>query len=58
MPVFLQYVSYASPVRYYMEISLGIFLKGVGLDVLWPKFLLLLIFGAVVFLLGLHRLKF
>jgi ABC-2 type transport system permease protein len=58
MPVSLQYVSYASPVRYYMEISLGIFLKGVGLDVLWPKFLLLFIFGAVIFLLSLRKLKF
>lgn len=36
MPQFLQYLSLLSPVRYYMEISLGIFLKGVGWDILWP----------------------
>jgi len=57
MPAALQYVSYASPVRYYMEISLGIFLKGVGLNILWPKFLFLLIFGALILLLSLRRLK-
>ncbi len=53
----LQVISHASPVRYYMEITLGIFLKGVGFAVLWPKFLILLIFGAVVFWLGLRRLN-
>jgi ABC-2 type transport system permease protein len=37
----MQWLSYASPVRYYMEIALGILLKGVGLEVLWPQFLAL-----------------
>ncbi|HEY3328007.1 MAG TPA: ABC transporter permease [Novimethylophilus sp.] len=57
MPQFLQYLSLLSPVRYYMEISLGIFLKGVGLDILWPKFAMLFLFGATLFLWSLVRLR-
>ncbi len=57
MPLALQYVSYLSPVRYYMEIALGIFLKGIGLDILWPKILIIFIFGLVIFPLSLWRLR-
>ena len=57
MPQFLQYLSLLSPVRYYMEISLGIFLKGVGLDILWPKFAMLFLFGAMLFSWSLVRLR-
>ncbi|MGH9163322.1 MAG: ABC transporter permease [Vicinamibacteraceae bacterium] len=37
MPAAIQKVTYAIPLRYYLEIVRGIFLKGVGLDVLWPQ---------------------
>ncbi|MBI5468018.1 MAG: ABC transporter permease [Deltaproteobacteria bacterium] len=57
MPLALQYLSYLSPVRYYMEIALGIFLKGIGLGILWPKLLAIFLFGAVIFPLSLLRLK-
>ncbi|MCI0529455.1 MAG: ABC transporter permease, partial [Nitrospira sp.] len=57
MPLALQYLSYLSPVRYYMEIALGIFLKGIGLRILWPKFTVLFAFGVVIFPLSLYRLK-
>lgn len=36
MPVFLQFVSRIVPARYFVSISRGLFLKGVGLEVLWP----------------------
>ncbi|CAG9183957.1 ABC transporter permease [Cupriavidus pinatubonensis] len=36
-PAVIQWLSLFSPVRYYMEIALGILLKGVGIDVLWPQ---------------------
>lgn len=39
MPPFLQWLTYLSPLRYYVEATLGIFLKGVGVDVLWPQML-------------------
>ena len=37
MPLAVQYLTYLNPLRYFMEIVRGIFLKGVGLSVLWPQ---------------------
>lgn len=44
-PALIQWLSTLSPVRYYMQIALGILLKGVGLDVLWPQFAALAVTG-------------
>jgi ABC-2 type transport system permease protein len=49
MPLFLQIVSYIVPSRYFVTISKGIYLKGIGLAILWPQVLILLGF-AVLFL--------
>src|SRR5574338_130734 len=38
MPRPMQWLSHLSPVRHYMEIALGILMKGVGIEVLWPEF--------------------
>jgi ABC-2 type transport system permease protein len=48
-PALMRALSYLSPVRYYMEIGLGILMKGVGLEVLWPQFAAL---AATAVLLG------
>jgi len=37
MPQWLQYLTYANPLRYFLEVLRGVYLKGVGLDVLWPN---------------------
>jgi ABC-2 type transport system permease protein len=37
MPRAIQLVTYAIPLRYYAEIIRGVFLRGSGLDVLWPQ---------------------
>ncbi len=37
MPPVLQAISYLIPARYFVTITRGIFLKGVGLEVLWPQ---------------------
>jgi ABC-2 type transport system permease protein len=34
--------------RYFMEITRGLFLKGVGLEVLWPQTLALALLGAAI----------
>lgn len=52
MPPALQWLSYLSPVRYYMDITLGIFLKGVGLEVLWPQALALAVIGLSIFIIS------
>ena len=48
MPIAVQYVTYANPLRYFLVIIRGIFLKGNGPAVLWPQMLGLLILGAAV----------
>lgn len=49
MPVFLQRLSLLSPLRYYMEVIVGIFLKGNGLVALWPQTLVLAGMGIGLF---------
>ena len=56
MPLAVQYLTYLNPVRYFMEIVRGIFLKGIGLDVLWPQVMALLVLGTA--LVGLSVLRF
>jgi len=52
MPTVMQYLTYLNPLRYYLEILRGIFLKGVGLNILWPQLLALLIIGVSVITLS------
>ena len=56
MPLAVQYLTYLNPVRYFMEIVRGIFLKGIGLAVLWPQIMALLLLGTA--LVGLSVLRF
>ncbi len=37
MPMWLQDVTYLSPLRYFLVVLRGIYLKGVGIDILWPQ---------------------
>lgn len=57
MPVALQWLTYLSPLRYYVEATLGIFLKGVGLEILWPQALALTVFGLALMSIGTLRLR-
>ena len=52
MPLLMQWLTYLSPLRYYVTILLGIFLKGVGLEVLWPQMLALAVYGLAVLALS------
>ncbi|MBN1546261.1 MAG: ABC transporter permease [Syntrophaceae bacterium] len=49
MPEFVQWLTYGNPMRYFLVIIRGIFLKGVGLGVLWPQYVALLLLGMAVF---------
>ena len=55
MPVAVQYLTYLNPLRYFMEIVRGVFIKGVGVTVLWPQMLVLTVFGATVLTLSALR---
>lgn len=48
MPTVVQYITYFDPLRYYLIIIRGIFLKGVGIRILWPQILALLVMGVAV----------
>jgi ABC-2 type transport system permease protein len=48
MPEPVQYLTYLNPVRYFIEIVRGIFLKGSGISTLWPQMLALLVFGLAI----------
>ncbi len=55
MPRIIQYVTYLIPLRYFLVIVRGIFLKGIGLDLLWPQAAALTVWGAVVLSLAVMR---
>jgi len=55
MPVAVQYLTYLNPVRYFMEIVRGIFLKGAGISVLWPQMLVLAVYGTIILSLSVIR---
>jgi ABC-2 type transport system permease protein len=47
MPVVVRAVTFLVPARWFVAVTRGIFLKGVGLEVLWPDALAMLVFAAV-----------
>ncbi|MFH2012992.1 MAG: ABC transporter permease [Pseudomonadota bacterium] len=49
MPLVVQWMTYLNPLRYFLVIIRGVFLKGVGIDVLWPQFTAMAIIGFIVF---------
>ena len=55
MPDVVQPVTYLVPLRYFLIILRGIFLKGVGLETLWPHAAALLAWGTVVLTLATLR---
>jgi ABC-2 type transport system permease protein len=55
MPEAVQYLTYLNPLRYFMEIVRGIFLKGTGMSVLWPQMLALAVYGVAVMTLSAMR---
>jgi ABC-2 type transport system permease protein len=57
MPVGVRLVSYFFPGRYFVTAIRGIYLKGVGLSVLWPQALLLLCFSAGIVWLSASRFQ-
>jgi ABC-2 type transport system permease protein len=55
MPWAIQWLTTIIPLRYFLVIVRGIFLKGVGWDVLWPQFAALATWGAAVLTLAAAR---
>jgi ABC-2 type transport system permease protein len=55
MPRVIQLFTYLIPLRYFLVIVRGIFLKGVGLDLLWPQAAALAAWGSIVLALAVSR---
>ena len=55
MPEIIQWLSFADPLRYFLVIIRGIFLKGIGLDLLWTQFAALLVIGVIVMTFAVKR---
>jgi ABC-2 type transport system permease protein len=57
MPEVIQYFTYLIPLRYFLEIVRGVFLKGVGMSELWPQAVALLAFGVLILTLSILRFQ-
>jgi ABC-2 type transport system permease protein len=57
MPRAIQLVTYLIPLRYYAEIIRGVFLRGSGLDVLWPEAAALLGMGVTILAVASFRFR-
>jgi ABC-2 type transport system permease protein len=57
MPQWIQYITYANPLRYFLVIIRGVFLKANGLEILWPQMAALAVLGGFMILLSSLRFQ-
>jgi ABC-2 type transport system permease protein len=57
MPQVLQWITYLDPLRYFLVIIRGTYLKGVGMDVLWPQMLALAALGFGLLAIAVMRFR-
>lgn len=57
MPLPIQVITYIVPARYFIAMLRGIFLKGVGLEILWLNALLLCVYGLVMVVLAHKKMR-
>jgi len=55
MPPWLQYCTYLSPLRYFLVVLRGSYLKGVGMNVLWPQMLAMGVLGVALLTMSVLR---
>jgi ABC-2 type transport system permease protein len=55
MPLVVQWLTIVNPIRYFLAIIRSIFLKGVGIEVLWPQMLPLFLIGTALLFLAVRR---
>jgi len=55
MPEVIQWFTYINPLRYFVVVLRGVFLKGVGMDVLWPQLGALAILGVATLTVAVRR---
>jgi ABC-2 type transport system permease protein len=57
MPTVIQYLSLLNPLRHFLVIVRGVFLKGIGIEILWPHLLWLLGLGIALLMLSALRFR-
>ncbi|HTT46628.1 MAG TPA: ABC transporter permease [Pseudolabrys sp.] len=57
MPEFMQWMTYANPLRYYLVVIRGTFLKGVGVEVLWPDLVAMAIIAVTLLTISILRFR-
>ena len=57
MPEVIQWITYLNPLRYFIEVLRGVFLKGVGVEVLWPQLGAMGLIGVVILLVSAGRFR-
>jgi ABC-2 type transport system permease protein len=57
MPPVIQAVTYLVPARYFVTILKGVFLKGVGIRILWGEVVFLFAYGVIVFFIATRKLR-
>jgi len=57
MPAVIQWIGYAFPITYFLEVLRGIMLKGIGMKYLWQQTLILTFFGVGILILAALRFK-
>jgi ABC-2 type transport system permease protein len=57
MPTVLQLVSRVIPARYFVTITRGLFLRGIGLEVIWPSLVGLSLYAAAVIGLSIRKFR-
>lgn len=55
IPLLLRWIAYINPLTYFLVIVRGVFLKGVGVTVLWPQLLFLIIAGPLLLSISIKR---
>lgn len=57
MPEVIQWITYLNPLRYFMEVLRGVFLKGTGVEALWPQLVAMGVIGVVILLVSASRFQ-
>jgi ABC-2 type transport system permease protein len=57
MPKWIQAISIIVPSRYFVTILKALFLKGVGLGIIWPQIVYLLLFTGIVYWRAVKKLN-
>jgi ABC-2 type transport system permease protein len=57
MPETLQWLTYINPPRYFQDVLRSVYLKGVGLDVLWPQMAAMAILGLIMLTVSVLRFQ-